>query len=241
MIVDAHNHIGEIVGVRHTADELVEHMDQAGVDKSVVFTWPQWPDNNYVAQATRDHPDRLIPFACVNPWSPNALDELRGLLEGAGFRGLKLHPFLHGYALDHHVLVDPIFAECEKHGVPILAHGLADNPFTMPLQFEQMARAFPHVPLIMAHSGFMWRTVQAMEVARRCPNIFLETSGTDVTDVRDFVVSLGPERVVMGTDTPYAFQDLELTKIHRAVEDPQARRLVTGGNLLQLLGFGASS
>ncbi|MFC2030081.1 amidohydrolase family protein [Chloroflexota bacterium] len=235
MIVDAHNHIGEITGVRQTVEELIQRMDSAGVDKCVAFAWPQWPDNAYVAEASERNPDRILPFACVNPWSPTACDQLQRLLDKDGFMGLKLHPYLHGYALDDLEIIGPLFDHCQESQVPVLAHGMADNPYTMPLQFEEVARAFPDVPLIMAHSGFMWGIGQALRVANRSPNIYLETSVTDATDVRAFVEEVGAERVIMGSDTPFAFHQAEIEKVERAVEDPAARSLILGGNILRLL------
>ncbi|MGD1992062.1 MAG: amidohydrolase family protein [Anaerolineae bacterium] len=241
MIIDIHNHIGEVKGARQTAGELIQHMDETGVDRCVAFTWPQWPDNGYVAQAARQHPDRILPFACVNPYAPAATIELEGLLGEAGFMGLKLHPFLHGYPLDQWELVGPLLEICRSHQVPIIAHGMADNPYTMPLQFGEIAVQFPDVPLIMAHSGFLWGIEQALRVAQRCPNIYLETSVIDATDVILFVSELGPERVIMGTDTPFGFIDLEMQKIERAIADPDARRLVMGGNVQRLLRLPTSA
>jgi predicted TIM-barrel fold metal-dependent hydrolase len=113
---------------------------------------------------------------------------------------------------------------------------MADNPFTMPLQFQELALAHPGVPIIMAHSGFMWGIEQAIRVAERCSNVYLETSVTDATDVRTMVENLGPERVLMGTDTPFGFQDMEIGKIRRAVEDREAQRYILGDNVLRLLG-----
>jgi predicted TIM-barrel fold metal-dependent hydrolase len=235
MIVDVHNHIGEITGARQTVEQLLTHMDEAGVDKCVVFAWPQWPDNDYVVEAAAKYPKRILPFACVNPWSPDAVSKLERLFEERRVVGLKLHPLLQGYALDNLELIGPLMELCEKHRAPVLIHGMADNPFTMPLQFQEVAGGYPGVTLIMAHSGFLWGVGQALRVAKRCSNLFLETSVTDATDVRAMVETLGPERVIMGTDTPFGFHDMEMAKIARAVEDPEARRLIMGENILGLL------
>ncbi|OQY18597.1 MAG: hypothetical protein B6I34_10500, partial [Anaerolineaceae bacterium 4572_32.1] len=56
-----------------TADELVAEMDRAGVQKSVAFGFG-WRDpgllreeNDYVVDAVRRYPDRIIGFGIVNP------------------------------------------------------------------------------------------------------------------------------------------------------------------------------
>ena len=54
-----------------TAEEIIDAMDENGIDKSVVFGFP-WKEeknyrmnNDYVIEAVKRFPDRLIGFACV--------------------------------------------------------------------------------------------------------------------------------------------------------------------------------
>ena len=74
MIVDAHVHMGRptAASVRQRggihSGRRSRDMDRAGVDKSVIMPIPHVYDNNYVAQSAQRYPDRLIPWAYVDPW-----------------------------------------------------------------------------------------------------------------------------------------------------------------------------
>ena len=112
-----------------------------------------------------------------------------------------------------------------------------DDPFCAPLAVEEIARAFPAVPVLIAHMGTVWNVMEAILVAERTPNLYLETSAAQLLDVRTAYRRLGPGKIVMGTDWPGSDFDLERAKIARAIPDPADRQRVEGGNLAALLGL----
>lgn len=234
MIVDFHNHVGIRVGKQQTAEDLIKAMDRAGIDKAIIFPFVENPDNDYIAQAVGKFPGRTIGFACINPWLPGALDELQRSVKQLGLKGLKLHPLLHGYAIDNHELVDAVFETCEKLSIPIIAHG-AESLFTMPHAFEEMARTFPNVKLVMAHAGFMYSSDQAIRAAKRNKNLYLDMTATTAWDVTHAVEEVEPARVLMGSDTPFMYYEVEIKKVEMAISDPKVRKMVMGENALRLL------
>ncbi len=234
MIVDAHNHLGSRVDIRQSPESLIERMDNEGVDKCVVFPFPIDWDNDYVGESVKKYPDRLIGFVGVNAWEKNAAETVEKYVELYGAKGIKLHPLRNGYPLDNHKLTDPIFKKALKLGIPIICHG-CDEVFNNPYQFEEMARTFPEVNLIMAHGGFLWAREQGLRVASRNKNIWVETSIMYADDVRNFVNVIGAERVIWGTDTPVAYFDYERQKVEKLITDETQRRLILGENILRLL------
>ncbi|MGH7005273.1 MAG: amidohydrolase family protein, partial [Alphaproteobacteria bacterium] len=93
MIIDAHNHLGIRPGARQTGADLVAKIDAVGVDKAVMFPFVEGNfTNEPIKEAFDQFPDRLIPFCAVNPWQPDAADEVRRCIVDWGFKGLKLHP-----------------------------------------------------------------------------------------------------------------------------------------------------
>lgn len=241
-IMDAHCHIGFSAAYGElSAEDLIKQMDEAGIDMAVVFplTVAGKIDNDYTAESVKKYPNRLIGFALVDPqWGEDAVKELIRCVTKLEMKGLKLHPDLSGYAIDNHVLTDPIFEVCEKYNLPIVAHAAGDNPRTMPHQFEEMAETFPNVKVMMAHMG-AWQSIeQSRRVAKRNDNLFLDTAGNpNVLSIKDAVEQIGANKIVMGTDTPTGDFLVSLKTIERAVPNIKKRELVIGGNLKEILGM----
>lgn len=237
MFIDAHNHLGVRHGASQTGAELVDRVTAVGVGKAVAFPFVEGDcDNDTVAEAAAAYPGALIPFAAVNPWHRRvAAEEVRRRAE-AGFRGLKLHPTLHGYHLSDPGLVGPIMDVVRECGLVLISHGASDL-YNAPPEFGRLATAYPEVPILMAHSGTFWSHEQAIEIAAECPNLYLETARVPIFEVATSVRELGPEKVIWGTDSPFVDYEAEFAKMSRATESKEGHAMVCGGNLARLLGL----
>lgn len=242
MIVDAYNNTWVVEhgsdylgGDGFGVERLLDVMDAGGVDMAMATSLGQLPDNDYIAACVRRFPDRIFGFAVIDPRRPDALDELHRCAD-AGLIGVKLHPTMHGYHVCDHGLLDPVFAGCAERSLAVLFNAL-DDAFCAPLGMEEIARGFPSVPTLIAHMGTVWNTSEAILVAGRTPNLYLETSSTQLLEVRTAYDKLGPDKLVMGTDWPGSDMDLERLKIARAIPDPVDRAKVEGATLAALLGL----
>lgn len=235
MFIDAHNHLGVRHGASQTAAEMVARIDSAGVDRAVVFPFVEGDfSNDVIVDAVAQYPDRLIPYAAINPWRRQAaVDELESLA-GRGFRGLKVHPTLHGYHLSDLGLMGPVMETLRAHRMVLISHGASDL-YNAPPEFGRLARAFPDVPVMAAHSGTFWSHDQAIEVAAENPNLYLETARVPVFEVTHSIRELGAEKVVWGTDSPFVDYEFEFTKMRGCVRTDEEHSLVCGGNLARLL------
>jgi predicted TIM-barrel fold metal-dependent hydrolase len=242
VIIDAYNNTWSgsgnsdyLAGDEFGVERMLEAMDSGEVDMAVACSLGQAIDNDYIAQIQTEHAGRIIGFGQVNARAPDAAEEV-GACAAAGLRGIKLHPTMHGYHFCDHGLLDPVMAACAEHGLVVLVNAL-DDPFCAPLSIEEIARPFPEVPVLIAHMGTIWNLMEAILVAGRTPNIYLETSSALLLDVRTAYRKLGPEKIVLGTDWPGSDFDLERAKIARAVPDAADRALIEGQNLAGLLGL----
>lgn len=239
MIIDLHNHLGEPAGTRYrqTSDELLRRMDRAGIDLAVVFSFPfGHPDNEYVARAVDEHPDRLTGFVMVSPFAPEAPVKVLERYVERGFRGIKLHPAAHGYKLSELPVCRDILDFARDHELPVIVYS-GDELYATPWQVFVAAREYPSVTFVMAHSGFMMLTNDAVMVAERCPNVLLEHSSGISLGVTQSVATLGAHRVVLGSDTPYMDFEVELYKIRASVADTSDQQQILGGNATRLLGM----
>lgn len=242
MIIDAYNNVWEATGSSDyltaetfTAATMLERMDAAEVDMAVGCSLGQAIDNDYIHQMATQYPDRIIGFGQVNPRDPGAVQEVQRCGD-LGLRGLKLHPTMHGYHFADHGLLDTIFDAARQANLIVLVNAL-DDPFCGPLAIEEISKGFPDIPVLIAHMGTIWNVIEAIMVAKRNDNLYLETSGTQLLEVKMAYADAGPAKLIMGTDWPGNDFDLERMKIARAIPDPADRDRVEGGNLMNLLGI----
>lgn len=235
LVIDAHNHLGDRPGAKQTGADLVAKIDAVGVDKAVIFPFVEGNfTNDPIKEAYDQFPDRLIPYCAVNPWQPDAADEVRRCIRDWGFKGLKLHPTINGFHLSDPNLVDPLFKVAEEYDIPIIVHGASDL-LNSPTEFAQMAARFPKVSLLMAHMGFFWGVDQAIAFAKQFPNLYLETSRAPIFEIQTAVRELGPDKVIWGTDSPFVDYEWEYKKMERATSDQSGYAKIVGGNIARLL------
>jgi predicted TIM-barrel fold metal-dependent hydrolase len=193
--------------------------------------------NDYVLESQRRYKDRIFGYVFGNPRDKNAVETVRRYL-GEGLKGLKLHPRFHGYALHNVDMVGPLIEVCEEYGVPVFGHGSAEE-FNTPFQFEEIARAFPKVPIIIGHMGSHNMVDMAIKAAKRNANVYLDTSYSMLDAVVTAIRSgVSTDRMLMSTDWPGSDFGLEQLKIDLATEnDPEARRKIKGENYAKLTGM----
>ena len=242
MIIDAYNNTWQAGGnsdyltaESYTPETMIQHMDQAGVDMAVGCSLGQMIDNDFIAETVANSRGRIIGFGQVDPRKADAVDVVNQVAK-LGLKGLKLHPTMHGYHFADHGLLDPIFRAASENGLTILVNAL-DDPFCAPLSIEEIAKGFSDVPVLIAHMGTVWNVMEAMIVAERNENVYLETSCTQLIEVQMAYRQLGASKLVMGTDWPGNHFDLERAKIARAIPNAEDRAAVEGLNLARILGI----
>ncbi len=166
-------------------DEEDHWKAMAAVDRAIVFGFharhlglvvPNERVRAYVAK----HPEKLVGFACLDPNEPDYLDEMRKVFVHDGFRGLKLAPIYQNYhPMD--ARMQPVYAFCEKNGIPILMHQGTTFPrraplkYALPIQVEDIALEYPRLRIVIAHMGHPW-VEDAVVLIRKQPNVFADIS-----------------------------------------------------------------
>jgi predicted TIM-barrel fold metal-dependent hydrolase len=107
-----------------------------------------------------------------------------------------------------------------------------------------IAAEYPRIPLIMAHLGNFasrdWNEhLEAISVARRYPNVYLETSSVVFFKYLEMAArELGPSKLIFGSDGPELDSRVELYKVRLLKLAPEAEAQVLGGNIAKLLRLG---
>jgi hypothetical protein len=207
--------------VLSTPENLLRHMDDEGGERLCCINYVS-PDvmgftrevNDWIADYTKDHRDRLVPVGSVNPLHElNVRDEIRRVLD-LGIGMIKIHP--------PHQLFSPnayrgelwqlaeIYRECEARGVPVMFHTgtsvfpRARNVFADPMPVDDVAVDFPNLKIILAHAGRPLYGETAFFLARRHPNVNVDLSGIPPKALSKYFPRLAQiaDKVLWGTDWP---------------------------------------
>jgi hypothetical protein len=198
-LVDAHTHpYRRESGDRFAFDpaallQLPRHGVRAAL---TMLRGPLGEQRRSLGALSRAHP-WLVPLA----WPRVGVDdpaEVERLLV-AGFRGLKLHPYLDQRAADDPAM-DPYLALARRHRVPVQVHSAADDA-SRPERVLALAARFPEVPVVMVHSGLgIAERGAVLEAARERPNLYLETSWVPADWVVAAIETVDSSRTLFGTD-----------------------------------------
>ena len=236
LIIDAHCHAGKGEAMdapwSSFADPQVtlRRAEEAGIDKTIIFPInnPTYEKaNEELAAIVRRYPGKFIGFAKHDPVSeagkirPLLMHEVKDL----GLRGLKLHQVPTREMLD-------TVAELR---IPILFHPPKVRDYHM------IASSYPQINFILAHLGSFasqdWSEhLQAIEVAKRYPNVYLETSSVVFFEYLEMAVrELPAEKIIFGTDGPLVDSRVELYKIRLLKLPREKEEKILSGNILRLL------
>jgi predicted TIM-barrel fold metal-dependent hydrolase len=175
--IDIHTHVGTFYwGKELTAEGLVRLMDRHDIERAVVLPLvsPEagpYPQTTLSALAAyKAHPDRLIPFCCIDPRCltepPRRVGHVAGFpglkailkqYRDAGCRGVGEHKT--GLPFDHDLNMI-LYRACEELELPVLFH-LDDirNPDTPGLpRLANALKTFLRLPFIGHAAGF-WASI----------------------------------------------------------------------------------
>jgi len=238
MIIDPHTILkppGDVTRLPGTAEELIAAMDRSAVDLCGAYC----RDHDHLAEAVGKYPDRIFGMAWTSPSADGAVDRLEHALKVLKFKGTKINMPSALAALRSNSVMDEIYSLLLEHDAVLLAHSAeGDHTFSLPYQFEQVARAFPKLKIIMAHIGAPDDCEEAIKVATWNRNVYLGSHAATGSVIRMAIERAGAHKVLLGTDWPHEDFEVEIKKIEMAVPDPADRELVLGENARRLFDLG---
>ncbi|HBY95882.1 MAG TPA: hypothetical protein DEP84_18330 [Chloroflexi bacterium] len=251
MKVDAHTHLGFGAGEPQT-DALLAMLDEYGIERAIAFPAVSGltgsprqiaAANDYVAEAMRQHPSRIVGFCTVNPYHEQEAWEELERAAGLGLRGLKLHPPLQGFVLSNRTLLNPLVERVLRFQLPVVIHTgvrVGGLPYVLVnlADLKILAQAHPEATFIVAHMGWGGRDSHGVdELARDCPNVWFDTAGVNGPALIRQVMAAGAgDRVMYGSDFPFLHPQVELLRVELAALPAAVEAGVLGGNAQRLLG-----
>jgi predicted TIM-barrel fold metal-dependent hydrolase len=216
-IFDAHAHIGSALhsGRRVTAEQMLRHMDSAGVDRALLIPYPVVAnfraEHDEIAAAVRQWPDRFCGTACMPHYDAAFRDEIRRCSEELGLVALKLQPQFN--ALNPLSKRNDFFWETSlEHHLAVVVHTGSGAPFALPSLYIDVAQRFPGLPIVLAHSGGSSYYLEAIVAAKTCPNVYLELSSLMPHHISEVLAHVETKRLMIGSDLPESIET-EIGKI----------------------------
>ena len=211
-------------------EQLIEDMNEAGVDKAVVLAhelqhkWshPQ-PMNKYILDGIRKYPDRLIGFAGAAPldrygrFNRKSFENFEEFVVKFGFKGMKLLPIYDHYKPNDRQ-VYPFYEKAVQLKIPVLLHQSATLTTNTPMEYgrpihlDDPVQDFPELKFIVAHLGYPWAE-ELLVLMRKLPNLYADISASVLyrPSILAWNIAMAKEykvldRILFGTDYPVTKQ-----------------------------------
>lgn len=172
------------------ASLLAETVPQTGVDSVIALglDWgvslgepavPTTKIHAWYGELQQQHRGVFYGVAGVDPRRSDAVAILREALEVHGLRGLKLYPPTGFRASDP--MCDPLYELCLEFDVPVVLHtayvGYPHNGrYANPLHINDIQCRFPNLKIVLAHGGYPFWFLEAMDVVAHHPTTYFEMS-----------------------------------------------------------------
>lgn len=210
VVVDAHSHLGPctVFDVSVTEDELIQTMDENGINIALVQPFPGAPDaiaiHNQIGELAKKYPGRIFGIVDVNPrflGKEKFFAEVERCIKDLGFIGVKLHTVGHAVSPVSEI-GGWVFEAAHKFDVPVNVHTGTGIPFALASACIPRALQYPDLPIVMIHSGMGVVSTDSYGTAKAFPNVYLETSWSLGAEIKWWVNDLGADRIMMGADLP---------------------------------------
>ncbi len=195
--------------VDYTIEQLVEQMDEAGVDKAVLSIQGHDPDPE-VLKFCEAHPDRFKLAVSVDPRrGMQALRELTALRNNEPLALARVVPFMIGLPPTHNSYY-PVFAKCCELNLPISCNtGIPGPPAPGNTQhvmhLDEICLFFPELVLVMAHGADPWWR-EAIRLMLKYKNLYLKTSAWAPKylppELLQFMNTRGKRKIIWASDHP---------------------------------------
>jgi predicted TIM-barrel fold metal-dependent hydrolase len=239
-----------------TAEELIDSMDKAGIDISVIVNigWTTHElcveSNDYILESIARYPERLIGFGTVQPLSPRAAAaEIERCARG-GVRGIgEMRPDMQLFDLTDEEIIPPFVKALRNHRLMLLTHAsepvghdYSGKGMVTPDMLYPFISRHPDLTIVCSHWGGGLPFYALMpEVKKAMQNVFFDTAASPFLYrpeiYRQVSQLVGADKILFGSDYPLMPQTRVLQEIEAADLPEEAKKQIRGENAKKILGF----
>ena len=237
-------------------EELLNKMDEEGVDKSVIFGFP-WNhteysrlNNDYVIEAVKKYPNRFIGFCCVNPLSSGATKEVERCFS-EGLKGVGEIAFYHR-DIDEEVInsLESIMELCLENNGIFLIHTNEpvghEYPGKVDMKLKNIykfLKKYPKNKIVLAHmgGGIFFYTIMKKEVNEVLKNTYFDTAAVPFLYKKEIYkiapMFAGEDKILFGSDYPLINPSRYFKDMKDSGAEESTLKKILGENAAELLNL----
>lgn len=171
--------------IRESADPGQLELDLDPIDAALVFGYrcerqDSTIANEWIAEVVGRSRNRLMGVAGIDPMSTDALEEIDRAVD-MGFVGVTVCPSDQGFHPTNSTAMR-VWERCQHLGFPIFVSRPgppcpgAILDFDRPLNWDEVARSIPELPIVLGGIGTPW-VEETLLLLQKHPRIFADTAG----------------------------------------------------------------
>lgn len=227
-----------------TVNGLLELARCRNLRKCVVLHIANRPDDqrkvNQFAVEINGREDRIISFGSIHPYAKDALEELEWLYEN-GIRGIKFQPIRQRFEIDEEIC-RPIFRRIGELKMVSVIHGggsIRTKEYNITAKaLKSCIDLFQGNPVICSHMGGMFSSEKDISQIASMPVLTDTALCVRHLDQKKFdwaAEQFGPERILFGTDMPWACLDKEIEYVENSIFTRDEKHAIFDGNAQKII------
>jgi predicted TIM-barrel fold metal-dependent hydrolase len=203
--------LGERMARGTTLEQLIEEIDEAGVDKGVLCSgYTAEGDREWVTTARDKYPERFALSHVVDPrQGMKAVRLAEELVRSDGYRLIRMMGLQTGLYYNDPAYY-PVYAKCAELGVPVGLNVGFPGPrvpgkYQDPLPVDDVACFFPDLVIVLQHGGEPWVDT-CVKLMVKWPNVHYMSSAIAPRHIPraiiDYANTRGADRIMFASDYP---------------------------------------
>ncbi len=224
--------------VHYDVEFVLQRSAEAGIDHCCIMaprnsSYEQ--PNKEVARLCEQYPEKLTGFAVHSPQreAGRLKDLLTQEIKSMGLKGLKT---------DGHPTREVLDVVAEL-GIPVIYYPDLKEGAGPARFYHMMAMAYPSVNFILPHLGSYrseqwWAHIEAIDLVRRYPNVYTDTSGVGSHKYLEMAIrELPVEKILFGSYAPELDPRVEIHAVKLLKLPRQQEAEILSGNIRRLMRF----
>lgn len=203
-MIDIHSHVRVIEGVP-AVQELLQDTKEKNISKRYISTFEGntiQEGNEMINDLVKNNLEVLGGCAVINPALASAVEDVKHALSLEHIEMIEFDSYRHGYYPDNTPILFDVFDEIQNTNITVKVF-VGIGAKAMPHQWEILAKRYPTVNFIFLHMGCFDYGYGCIDVIKRNPNIYTETSNQYEMQILDKAFSeLDSSKILFGTTYP---------------------------------------